>query len=212
MNFDFKTLLGIVYILYGLFKVILGVALFTVPKDVLFKKFPFIKNLTSPEEDTTISGQLYEYILLVFGLFTFFNGMSLLRLLPELLISFFEYKWTEYVVFAILGITSVIFYSLVLFSKVKIPKHEDQTMYYKFYGLGGGIFFLLTPFIFEGFSHALPLFNNLSMEVKSMTVLTTMLIVFGIANWFYNKKLLLPVYEKEFSKVKNIVSPSSKEL
>ena len=40
------------------------------------------------------------------------------------------------------------------------------------------------------------------MEVKSMTVLTTMLIIIVIADWFYTKKLLLPVYEKEFGKLK----------
>jgi uncharacterized protein YxeA len=203
MNFDFKTVLGIVYILYGLLKVLLGVALFTVPKDVLFKKAPFIKNLVSPEEDDTISGQLYEYVLLVFGLFTFFNGMSLVRLLPEMLISFFEYKWTEYTVFIILGLLLTIFYSLVLFTKTKIPKHEDQTIYYKFYGLGGGIFFLLMPFIFEGISYASPMFNDLSMEAKSMIVLTTMLTAFGLAGWFYNKKLLVPVYEKRYENVKS---------
>ena len=159
--------------------------MFTVPKDVLFKKVPFIKNLVSPEEDDTISGQLYEYVLLVFGIFTFFNGMSLVRLLPRAFIKFFEYKWTEYTVFTVLGLLLTIFYSLVLFTKTKIPKRDDQTVYYKFYGLGGGIFFLLMPFIFEGISYASPMFNELSMEVKSMTILTTMLIVLGLAGWFY---------------------------
>jgi len=204
MNFDFKTILGIVYILYGLIKVLVGIALFSVPKDVLLKKIPFIKNVTSPEEDTTISGKMYEYVLLIFGLFTFFNGMSLVRLLPRVLIHFFEYKWTEYTVFITLGLLLTIFYSLVLFTKTKIPKRRDQTMYYKFYGLGGGVFFLMMPLLFEGISRASPIFNKLSMEVKSMTVLTTMLIIIGIADWFYTKKLLLPVYENEFGKLKKL--------
>jgi len=201
MNFDFKILLGIVYIIYGLIKVLVGIALFNVPKDVLLKKFPIIKNFTSPEEDDTISGKMYEYIFIIFGLFTFFNGMSLIRLLPKTLIKFFEYKWTEYTVFITLGLLSTIFYSLVLFTKTKIPKREDQTTYYKFYGLGGGIFLLLTPFILE----SVPVFNKLSMEMKSMTVLTAMLIVFGIANWFYNKNLLLPEYKKDYEILKNKV-------
>ena len=201
MNFDFKTLLGIVYIIYGLIKVLVGIALFNVPKDVLLKKFPFIKNLTSPEEDDTISGKMYEYVFIIFGLFTFFNGMSLVRLLPRMLINFFEYKRTEYIVFIALGLLLTIFYSLVLFTKTNIPKREDQTIYYKFYGLGGGIFFLLMPFILE----SIPVFNNLSMEARSMTVLTTILIVFGLANWFYKKKLLLPVQEKEYEYIKNKV-------
>jgi len=201
MNFDFKTVLGIVYIIYGLIKVLVGIALFNVPKDVLLKKFPFIKNLTSPEEDDTISGKMYEYVFIIFGLFTFFNGMSLLRLLPRMLINFFEYKRTEYIVFIALGLLLTIFYSLVLFTKTNIPKREDQTIYYKFYGLGGGIFFLLMPFILE----SIPVFNNLSMEARSMTVLTTILIVLGLANWFYNKKLLVPVYEKKYETLKNKV-------
>jgi len=201
MNFDFKTLLGIVYIIYGLIKVLVGIALFNVPKDVLLKKFPFIKNLTSPEEDDTISGKMYEYVFIIFGLFTFFNGMSLVRLLPRMLINFFEYKRTEYIVFIALGLLLTIFYSLVLFTKTNIPKREDQTIYYKFYGLGGGIFFLLMPFILE----SIPVFNNLSMEARSMTVLTTILIVLGLANWFYNKKLLVPVYEKKYETLKNKV-------
>jgi len=204
-DFDFKTILGIVYIIYGLIKVLVGIALFNVPKDVLLKKFPFIRNVTSPEEDDTISGKLYEYVLIIFGLFTFFNGMSLVRLLPRMLINFFEYKGTEYTVFTILGLLLTTFYSLVLFTKTKIPKREDQTMYYKYYGLGGGIFFLLMPFILESVSRGLPVFNNLSIEIKSMTVLTTILIVFGIANWFYNKNLLLPVYKKEYEYIKNKV-------
>lgn len=201
MNFDFKTILGIVYIIYGLIKVLVGIALFNVPKDVLLKKFPFIKNLTSPEEDDTISGKMYEYVFIIFGLFTFFNGMSLVRLLPQTLINFFEYKRTEYTVFITLGILLTVFYSLVLFTKTNIPKREDQTMYYKFYGLGGGIFFLLMPFILE----SIPLFNNLSIETRSITVLSMMLVIFGIANWFYNKKLLGPVYEKKYETLKNKV-------
>jgi hypothetical protein len=176
-------------------------ALFNVPKDVLFEKFPYIKNFTSPEEDTTISGRLYEYVLLVFGLFTFFNGMSLLRLLPEFLISFFEYSWTEYTVFTILGLVSVIFYSLVLFTNVNIPKREDQQAYYKMYGLGGGALFLMTPFILEGVSRASPTFYNLSMEAKSMTVLTTILVIMGIAGFFYTKNMLPPTYQKIGSRV-----------
>ena len=200
MNFDFKTVLGIVYIIYGLIKVLVGIALFNIPKDVLLKEFPFIRNFTSPEEDDTVSGKMYEYVLVIFGLFTFFNGMSLVRLLPRTLINFFEYKWTEYTVFAILGILLTTFYSMVLFTKTKIPKREDQTMYYKFYGLGGGIFFLLMPFILE----SIPVFNNLSMEAKSMSVLTTILVIFGLANWFYTKKLLVPVYENRFDKLKNV--------
>ena len=203
MEFNIKTVLGIVYILYGLLKVLIGVALFTVPKDVLFKKIPFIKNLVSPEEDDTISGRLYEYVLLVFGLFTFFNGMSLVRLLPRALITFFEYKSTEYTVFITLGLLLTTFYSLALFTKTNIPKREDQTMYYKFYGLGGGIFFLMMPVVFESISYASPMFHNLSIESKSMIVLTTMLTAFGIAGWFYNKKLLVPVYEKRYENVKN---------
>jgi hypothetical protein len=198
---DFKTILGIVYIIYGLIKVLLGVALFNVPKDVLFEKFPYIRNFTSPQEDTTISGQLYEYVLLVFGLFTFFNGMSLLRLLPEFLISFFEYKWTEYTVFTILGLVSLIFYSLVLFTNVNIPKRKDQEAYYKMYGLGGGVMFLITPFVLEGISRASPAFYNLSMEAKSMTVLTTILVIMGVAGIFYTKNMLPPVYQKIGSRV-----------
>lgn len=203
MNFDFKTVLGIVYIIYGLIKVLVGIALFNVPKDVLLKKFPFIKNVTSPEQDETVSGKMYEYVLVIFGLFTFFNGMSLVRLLPHVLINFFEYKWTEYTVFITLGLLLTTFYSLVLFTKTKIPKRKDQNMYYKFYGLGGGIFFLLMPVILETVSRGLPVFNKLSTEVKSMTVLTTILTVFGIANWFYNKNLLLPVYKKKYEYIKN---------
>ena len=118
--------------------------MFNVPKDVLFKKVPFIKNVTSPEEDTPISGKMYEYMLLIFGLFTFITSCAY---------TFFEYKWTEYTVFITLGLLLTIFYSLVLLTKTKIPKRRDQTVYYKFYGLGGGIFFLLMPFIFEGITH-----------------------------------------------------------
>jgi hypothetical protein len=43
------------------------------------------------------------------------------------------------------------------------------------------------------------------MEARSMTVLTTILIVLGLANWFYNKKLLVPVYEKKYETLKNKV-------
>jgi hypothetical protein len=57
------------------------------------------------------------------------------------------------------------------------------------------------PFILE----SIPVFNNLSMEARSMTVLTTILIIFGLANWFYNKNLLLPVYKKEYEYIKNKV-------
>lgn len=186
MDITFKTCIAIIYLLYGIFKVMIGVALFTVPKDVLLKKVKIMKYLISEEKDDTISGHLYEYVLLAFGIFTFLNGLALLHLLPQSLATFFETKYTEYVIFIVLGLILTIFYSLVLFTKLPIPKNEKESMYYKFYGLGGGLFFLIMPIYWECMSYFSPIFNNLSIEKKSIIVLTSIIILFFLGSIVYN--------------------------
>jgi len=118
---DSKYIIGCVYILYGLLKIALGISVMTVPAQVL-KKVPVLRDIITNKDDNTLAGHLYEYVLLVFGVFSLLNGLSLLQLLPSHLIRLFEMQYTEYLVFITLGLILTIFYILVLYTPLPISK------------------------------------------------------------------------------------------
>ena len=192
-----KIYIAIFYLIYGIIKVIVGLSLFIFPKHILLKHFTFFKYFVSEQEDDTLAGHLYEYVLFAFGIFTIFNAFAILHVLPPDLIRLFETKYTEYTVFILFGLILTSFYSLVIFTNLPIPKSKDYS-YYTLYGFISGIIFLLMPVCSELMLYFIPTFHNLSIENKSITIMSILILLFVFINsvYFTVKKYNIPLPKK----------------
>lgn len=123
--------------------------------------------------DKTLAGHFYEYILMLFGVYTIIMGLSYLHILPQSIRNIIETKTFQYPVYIIIGLILIIFYSLVSYTNLPIDhSHKEEDLFhYKLIGIGGGISFLLIPIIIELFIIMIPGFRSLPYEEKSMIIL-----------------------------------------
>ena len=177
----YREIVASCYIFYGVVKLVLGSSLFITKLQTL----PGFNLLKDEYADKTTAGRFYEYVLILFAVYTIIYGIGLFHVLPQSITNFLEYKHTENTLFIILGSILVLFYSLVLFTNVPIKKDMKYKKNYKLLGLFGGILFLITPFIIEGVFYLYPTFREQSIEVKSSWVLGTMLLLTVLAELFY---------------------------
>ena len=178
-------IIGIVYILYGLLKITIGICVMTFPPDVL-EKIPVVSAFAQKHEDETLAGRLYEYVFIAFGIFTALNGLALLSVLPHALTMFFEAKMTEYAVFIVLGLILTVFYSLVLFTNLPIEKRKVDYKHYAIFGIGSGLAFLCMPLFWELMAYAIPAFKRLSIQRRSMLVISLSIVIVVIADIVYS--------------------------
>jgi uncharacterized membrane protein len=217
-----KYILGTLYILYAIVKITVGLSLFILPLNVI-SNTPVLNLFTKEAADKTFAGRFYEYILLLFGVFTLFNGLALFDLLSPSLIRYFESEHTEYIVFITLGTLLTVFYSLVLYTNLPISKNKAYYDHYKLLGLIGGISFLVMPIIWEIIAFVVPAFRALSREGRAIFVISSIIITVIIGELIYtyfkrSKKHVqdvLPENVQVAVAVKNqieskIYSPSSK--
>ena len=181
MNLELKHLIGILYLLYGILKIVIGYCVIALPRETVLK-LPIVRLFAKKHDDHTISGILYELVLTAFGVFTLVNGLAILDVLPHHTAVYFENKYTEYIVFLILGTILIVFYSLVLFTSLPIPKKKESYNEYRLYGIGGGISFLIIPVLWELTLYLLPAFHRLRMEEKSICVLGFIIILAIVAD------------------------------
>ena len=179
-----KQILGVIYIIYALVKISVGVSLMVLPISVI-STTPVLKAFVKEVADKTFAGRFYEYILLIFGVFSLFNGLALLGLLSPAMTRYFESQWTEYAVFITLGVALVVFYLLVLYTNVPISKNRDSYDHYKLLGLFGGITFLVMPIIWEFMGYAVPAFNQLSVENRAAAIVGIVILLSIIGEMIY---------------------------
>jgi uncharacterized membrane protein len=198
-----KEILGVIYIIYAIVKITVGVSLMVLPINVI-SKTTVLKAFVKEAADTTFAGRFYEYILLLFGVFSLFNGLALLDLLSPAMTKYFEAQWTEYAVFIILGVALVVFYSLVLYTNIPISKNRESYDHYKLLGLFGGVTFLAMPILWEFMGYAVPAFNQLSVENRSATIVGTVIIISIVGELIYlylkrNNKTVIQVIPQNYA-------------
>jgi uncharacterized membrane protein len=179
-----KEILGMIYIIYAIVKITVGISLMVLPISTI-STMPVLKAFVKEIADTTFAGRFYEYILLLFGVFSLFNGLALLDLLSPAMTRYFEAQWTEYAVFITLGIALVLFYSLVLYTNIPISKNRENYDHYKLLGLFSGVTFLVMPLIWEFIGYAVPAFNQLSVENRSAAIVGTVIIISIVGELIY---------------------------
>ena len=175
-NLKWRYTVGVLYLLYGIVKIILTIIALTVPYEKL-STWPLLSIMA--KNDHTISAQMYEYIFAAFAGFTILYGLTMLYILRGPIARVIEYKYTELLYMLVLGAFLVIFYCLVLYTNVNIPKIRENYPMYELFGLGGGLSFIVIPLIWEGIIKFTPIFKGMSSYTKSIVVLLSVILIAG---------------------------------
>jgi hypothetical protein len=137
-----KILLALAGILYGVFKIAIGLMTMFLPDSVKKRLQGNAVGKTIFSDDHTLAGRAIEVALVIFGVYTLTHGLDALGLIDTPFIHSREFIYTFYTV---IGLVLVVFYSLVIYTSLPIPKGSDM-MRYKLIGLVGGLLFLImTP-------------------------------------------------------------------
>ena len=177
-----RFLTGLIYLLYGVIKIIIALSIITLPERVLVK-IPIVNLFMAEIKDKTLAGKMYDYVLSIFGIYTIIHGLSILHITNDKIAHYLEQQHIQYAIYITLGTTLLVFYSLVLYTNIPISKQntEEARIHYRFLGIGSGIYFILIPFLWEFLEYIVPKVNNLSMENKALTVIgiTILIIIFN---------------------------------
>jgi hypothetical protein len=161
------------------------------------KKIPILNYFIFIAKDKTLAGHFYEYILMLFGVYTIIMGLSFLHIFPDNIRYRLEHNTVQYTVYIVIGLILIIFYSLVSYTNLPIEHSKDETdmFHYKLIGIGGGVTFLLIPLITELLLIIIPGFKKLTYEIKSMILLggsILLAIIIGLI-WSIFKKYNLSI-------------------
>jgi len=207
MDPTLKFVIGITYILYGLLKIIIGVSVMTLPTKII-AKIPVLNWFLQVVEDDTVAGRVYEYALMVFGVYTIIHGLALVGILPAGVDDFLDTKYVQYTIYMALGVPLTIFYALVLYTNLPISKDMRFKAYYEWLGLGGGLFFVSIPILWELLEWALPVFRHMSTEALSLSMISTTIVLFLIGERVYSylKTNNFPIIPREVDIVKTSIN------
>lgn len=135
--------LAITGILYGILKLGIGALALFAPDHLRreWKQHKVLNFIIST--DTTISAKMIEIALMVFGIYTLAHGLDTLGVINT---PFIHTRAFIYFFYTVIGLFLIVFYSLVVYTSLDIPKEKGELVRYKIVGLVGGILFLImTP-------------------------------------------------------------------
>ena len=124
-----------VFLFYGILKLIIAIPAMVSPKvKAFYAKVPLVNFLVT--EDESVSGLVYEYVILAFGIYSFFEGvfgvlhgpLAIKNHIVEAGAAFFHSVTTQTVVMTLLGVVYVLFFTwsiAKLKSKSKDAKFAD---------------------------------------------------------------------------------------
>jgi ACR3 family arsenite efflux pump ArsB len=130
--------------------------------------------------DDTLAGHMYEYILLVFAVFSIIHGLALLGVFRESFHDVIERKSFQYPFYIALGLWMMIFYIIVLYTNIPIEKDMKYERNYKIYCYLGGLSFLLVPFIWEIIEYFNPKLYTMPQDTQLMYMTLLMLVAIFI--------------------------------
>lgn len=177
----FLIFIGILELLFGLLKVTVVLCLFFVPEKYT-KNVPILNKILVNGDDKTLAGHLYEYVLLIIGIYSIMSALTIFGLIPEW---FIDQQLIEFVVFTGLGALMVIFYSLVLYTNLPISKNVNNYHYYFLLGILGGIMLIAIPIILQFIYYIVPVFHQLHSSVKTIIILVAFIIIILIIEYTY---------------------------
>jgi hypothetical protein len=177
----FLIFIGILELLFGIFKVAIIFCLFFVPEKYT-KDIPVLNKILVNANDNTLAGHLYEYVLLIVGIYSILSALTIFGVIPEW---FIDQQLVEFVLFTGLGAIMVVFYSLILYTNLPISKNVNNYHYYFLLGLLGGITLIAIPIILQFIYYIVPVFHQLHSSVKTIIILVAFIIITLIIEYTY---------------------------
>ena len=167
--------IGLIFLAYGVIKIILVAFLFLIPPS-LQKRLAAIEGFDLfITGDPTLAGKMYEYVLLVFAVFSVIHGLALLGAFSKPLHDLLEKKSFQYPFYTVLGLWLIIFYVMVIYTDLPIPKDPNKMRNYKIYCYFGGLSFLLVPVIWEAIERSYPSIDRMAQDKQLMYMTLLML-------------------------------------
>jgi hypothetical protein len=173
------AILAPLLILYGVFKMAVFLANISLSKEkkALLHKNPVLHWFISFDE--SFAGKFVEIVIAVFGVFTIIHGLNMIVPMPAWIQRALFSQSSIYFVHSLFGALLVVFYGLVIFSNVNIPKDMTYRDEYIIKGFCSGLVFLVTiPIVFMyrlQTKHGLTSFKLHTKELFFALVTTTVL-------------------------------------
>lgn len=166
---------GILFLAYGIIKIIMVTSLFVIPPNIekQLETIDIVNLFVSG--DNTLAGEMYEYVLLVFAIFSIVHGLALMGVFSEKFHSRLESKEFQYPFYIILGLWLMVFYFLVIYTNVPISKDPSKMYNYRLYGYLGGLSFLLVPVIWQIIERFNPYLSQMREDTQLMYMTIMML-------------------------------------
>ena len=176
--------LGIFELLYGISKITVALLLFFLPYKYI-KEIPIVRKFFPKESDKTLAGKMYEYILIIVGIYSIISALIIFKMIPNI---FINRELFGFFLLIFLGIFLTIFYYLVLYTDLPISKNNDNRKYYLLLGLIGGIIMISIPIIIAIIYYSIPIFKKLDPVAKSSILLVTFIVVSSSIEYVYTRK------------------------
>jgi len=173
--------LGIFELLYGIIKITVALTLFFLP-DKYIQSIPIVRNFFPKESDKTLAGKMYEYVLIIVGIYSIISALIIFETIPNI---FIHKELFGFLLLIFLGIFLIIFYYLVLYTNIPISKNMDNRKYYLLLGLIGGIIMVSVPILIAIIYHSIPIFNKLDEITKSSILLVTFIVALLLVEYLY---------------------------
>lgn len=169
---DIKTIFfALCYIFYGIFKLSIGISISVLPEYVI-NEIPILKYFSDTFIDKTLAGKFYDYILILYGFYTILAGLALLNIFSSNINYFFENKHFIYILYSTLGISVLVFYSLVLYTNVPISKNMvEHKGNYEIICYVGGFSFLALPIFWNYMTYMHPVYKNMTKDMKYIIII-----------------------------------------
>lgn len=134
---DIEFIIGVLFVGYAIFKITVSLLNFTLPQHVLIRMHETVLG-TFVNNDRTYAGRTFDVVLLVYAMYSLTHGLTLMGCPLPHLANFWKASF-----YTVLGLFVVVFYSLVLFTDIRISKTKSEYHMYSLYW-ALGYFFLMT--------------------------------------------------------------------
>lgn len=127
---DYRIIIGVILILYGIFKII----------------FSYHELRDEKRKEDTFADLFLIILLLIFGIYSLIHGIAMI-IHNTAFGKAIDNINTFAILYIIFGILMIELYAIIVYTKIPIPKNENKMEKYKLVGIGGGILFFLALII-----------------------------------------------------------------
>lgn len=138
--------LGVVFVLYGVFKICVALLAFLLPPKIQQRMHDTPLRMLFPNDATT-AGRTVDVLLFVYAVYSIFHGLNLIGINVPFVSDLIAMTLFKTLLYVTLGMVLIIFYTLILATKVPISskKPSEDGMYVSYVVVGS--LFLMTALL-----------------------------------------------------------------